>query len=203
MALSFPLSLAAFQDKFTISMASMWISEPRQIDRTASGTILPASLGDAVWRGSFQVPPTNDRSEAGQLDALLSILDRAGSSFLVYDPRKPYPASGGTSTGTINSISGSDRRTITITGGPTLTPGDLFSFTYGSSPTRYSLHRIVDISGSDIEVTPLIPVGAATGATVTFTKPVMKAVLQPDPSYGAGRPVISEGPSFSFVQTLR
>lgn len=203
MALTYPLSLAAFQDKFRISVAEFYLNNPRQIDRTASGTQNSASLGDAVWQGSFQVPPTNSRSEAAQLDALLSVLDRAGSSFLVYDPSKPDPASGGTGTGTLASISGTDRRLITITGGPTLTAGDLLSFTYGSSPTRYALHRIVGISGSEIEVTPFIPDAATTGVTVTFNKPVMKAVLRPDPDYGSHRPVVSSGKQFSFVQTLR
>lgn len=202
MALVFPLSLAVFQDKLKIASASMWLTEPRQVDRTASGTMLTASLGDAVWRGSFQIAPTNNRTTAGEIDALLSILDRAGSSFLVYDPRYPAPASGGSGTGTIATIAAS-RRSLTITGGPTKTAGDMLSFTYGSSPTRYALHRIVNISGSDVEVTPHIQPAVTTGATVTFTKPVMKAVLQPDPGYGAGRPVIYEGPQFSFVQTLR
>lgn len=203
MALTFPLSLAQFQDKLKISVAEFYLSNPRQVDRTASGTQLTASLGSAVWRGSFQIPPTNSRADAAEVDALLSVLDRAGSSFLIYDPSKPDPASGGTGTATLSTISGTDRREITISGGPTLAPGDLLSFTYGSSPTRYSLHRIVTVSGSTLEVTPFVPDGATTGVTITFSKPTMKAVLLPDPDFGSHRAVISSGKSFGFVQTYR
>jgi len=204
MALTFPLSLAQFQDKLKISEASFFLNEPRKIDRTAGGSILSASLGAGVWKGSFTLAPQSRlASNPAETQALLSVLDRAGSSFLVYDPSRSVPASGGTSNGTIGSISGTDRRVLTITGGPTLTVGDLFSFTYGSNPIRYSLHSVVDISGSDIEVRPFIPIGASVGATVTFNKPVMKAILEPNPDYGAHRPVITAGSSFGFVQTLR
>lgn len=203
MPLSYPLSISAFQDKLKISSVELFLSNPRQVDRTAGGAQNSASLGNAVWHGMFTIPPTNSRADAAEIDALLSALDRAGSSFLVYDPSKPAPASGGTSTATISALNGSDRRLMTISGGPTLAPGDLLSFTYGSNPTRYSLHRIVTLSGSTLEVTPFIPVGATTSATVTFVKPVMKAVLRPDPNYGTHRPVVSGGKSFSFVQTLR
>ena len=203
MPLSYPLSLADFQDKLKLSSVEFFLSNPRQIDRTAGGVQNSASLGEAVWHGMFTLPPTNSRAYAAEIDAILSVLDRAGSSFLIYDPSKPAPASGGTSTATISSLNGSDRRLMTISGGPTLAPGDMLSFTYGSSPTRYSLHRIVTLSGSTLEVTPFIPENATTGATVTFVKPVMKAVLRPDPNYGTHSPVISGGKSFSFVQTLR
>jgi len=203
MPLTYPIPLAAFQDQFNVSMSEFYINNPRQIDRTAGGSQNSASLGDAVWRGSFSVPPTNVRATSAALDALLSALDRAGSSFLVYDPSKPNPASGGTGTATITSLNPSDRRLMTISGGPTLAPGDLLSFTYGSNPTRYSLHRIVTISGSTLEVSPFVPSGATTSATVTFNKPVMKAVLLPNPDFGSHGPAISSGKQFSFVQTLR
>jgi len=90
---------------------------------------------------------------------------------------------------------------LTITGGPTLGAGDLLSIAFGSG--QYSLHRVVDISGSDIEVSPFIPTGITGGETITFEKPVMKAILEPKLDYGAHRPVITAGSSFSFVQTLR
>jgi len=203
MPLSYPLSLADFQDKLKLSSAEFFLNNPRQIDRTAGGVQNSASLGEGVWHGVFNLTLTTDIPFAAEIDALLSALDRTGSSFLVYDPSKPAPASGGTSTATISSFDAGDRRLMTISGGPTLAPGDMLSFTYGSSPTRYSLHRIVTLSGSTLEVTPFIPAGATTGATVTFVKPVMKAVLRPDPNYGVHAPVVSGGKSFSFVQTLR
>lgn len=203
MAFTYPLSLAQFQDTVTLSVSRFYLSNPRQIDRTASGTQLSASLGEAIWRGSFTIPNTTDRGDSGRIDALLSVLDRAGSSFLIYDPTQPAPASGSTTSATISSLNSSDRRVMTITGGPTLAAGDLFSFTYGSSPTRYGLHRIVSVSGSTLEVTPFLPADVTVGTTLNFDKPVMKAVLLPDPDYGSHAPVVSGAKSFSFVQTLR
>lgn len=203
MAFTYPLSLAQFQDSLMLSVAEFFLSNPRQIDRTAEGTQLTASLGSAVWQGSFTIPNLVGRGESGRQDALLSVLDRAGSSFLVYDPAKPDPASGGTATATIGSLDANDRRVMTISGGPVLAAGDLMSYTYGSSPTRYALHRIVSVSGSTLEVTPFIPDGAQVGATIIFNKPVMKAVLRPDPDYGSQRAVVSGAKQFSFVQTFR
>lgn len=128
MPLSYPISLALFQDKFKISMAQFYVNSPRQVDRTAGGSQNSASLGDAVWRGSFSVPPTNQRSVSAQLDALLSVLDRAGSSFLVYDPSKCFPAEdpGGSILGganvTIGSLSGTDARLMSLSGLPAVLP---------------------------------------------------------------------------------
>ena len=214
MALSYPLSLAAFQDKAKITVAEFVLNNPRQISRTAGGSQLSASMGSSVWRGSFETAPSNVRSEAAALDALLSVLDRAGSSFLVYDPSKPYPAddpTGATTGGasiTIRSLDSSDARVMALNGLPngfSLRAGDLIGWTYGSSPTRYALHRLVeDATGTNsFEVTPFIPDGAVINAAVTLIKPVMKAVLEPAPGYGSHRAVISSGKQFSFVQTLR
>lgn len=219
MPLTYPLALADFQEKLRISVSRLWINEPRQIDRTASGSILSASLGDAVWRGTFITPPTNDRSRAARIDALLSVLDRAGSSFLVYDPSKPYPAADpdgsilGVSTPAVSALDSGDARLLSLDGLPAdyqLTAGDLIGWQYGSSPVRYALHRIVSdvqANGSGetalFEVTPFIQPGVTVSTAVTLIKPVMKAVLEPDPTYGAQRPVVAEGPEFAFVQTLR
>ena len=53
-----------------------------------------------------------------------------------------------------------------------------------------------------IEGTPFIAQGAVAGAPVSLVKPPMKAVFA-TADYGAGRAVISEGGTFSFVQTKR
>jgi len=219
MPITYPLSLAAFQDKARITVAEFYINNPRELGRTAGGSQLSASLGDSVWRGSFQTAATNVRAQSAAMDALLSVLDRAGSSFLVYDPSKPYPADDptgsilGASTVQVASLSSSDARLISLKGLPAsyqLRAGDLIGWTYGSSPTRYALHRIVEdvqASGagttSSFEVTPFIEPGVAVDFGVTLVKPVMKAVLVADPGYGMHQPVISTGKQFSFVQTQR
>ena len=205
MALTFPLSLAQFWDQLKVAEITNW--KPTVVQSVAQlgdGTVLRSTRGATLWRGTAQLTP-GYHEDAARIEALLSLLEYPGASFLAYDPRKPtltVPAFTGSPT--IGSIS-SSRRDMTLanfTG--TITPGDLLSFTYGSSPTRYALHRAVTgATGTQtFEVTPPIRLGAAVGAAVTLTKPVAKCVLAPDPSYGSGRPLITAGASFNIVQTL-
>lgn len=218
MPLAFPLVLAEFQGRLKISVSQLVINTPMQIDRTASGVPLPAQLGEPVWRGSFSLPPTNDRSNAARIDALLSVLDTPGASFLVYDPSKTHPADDptgaifGASTPSILQLDAADARMVKLQGLPGLRwlrGGDLLGVQYGSSPVRYGLHRVVsDIqSGAPgttawFQVTPPLQPGIVVGDPVTLIKPVIKARLEPNPGYGVQRPVVSEGPQFSFVQIV-
>jgi len=220
MALTFPLTKAQFIEKLPVNSARLWINEPRQIDRMANGTILPASIGDPVWRGTITLAPSRiTNAVAYEIEALLSVLDRAGSSFVVYDTRRAYPAydPDGTivdSYAPIITQLAANNREMSVGGLPvgyTITPGDMLSFTYGANPVRRALHRAV--TGATVgagesetglfEVTPAIKPGAMTGATVRLKKPIMKAILEPNPEYGSGRPAIVPGASFGFVQTLR
>jgi hypothetical protein len=219
MALTFPLSVAQFQSGLRISVAEFYQSQPRQIDRMANGQQLTASLGDTIWRGSFVIPPTNDRSVAAGRDALLSVLDRPGSSFLVYDPAKTHPAADpdgtilGAATPTILSLDATDARLIGIEGLPAgyvLTSGDYIGWQYASDPVRYALHRVVsDVTAdgageiAEVELTPFVQPGVTTGTALVLIKPPIKAVLEPAPDYGSHRAVVSSGARFGFVQTVR
>ncbi len=220
MLATFPLSLAQFQDKIKISVAEFFPFEPRHIDRTASGAILSASIGSGAWRGSFVLPRRSRlATNVAEVEALLSILDRTGASFLVYNPSRTHPYADpdgsilGAATPQIASLDAGDARAMSLSGLPAnyqLTAGDMLGYTYGSSPTRYALHRLVSDVQADgtgatalFEVTPLIQPAVTTGAAVTLIKPVMKAIMEPNPGYGAHRPVATDGARFTFVQTLR
>lgn len=218
MALTFPLSESEFMDKVRVSNFHWWAPEAQSISETAGGTILKASIGEALWQGSLTAAPTNDFSSAAALEALISVADRAGSTFLIHDRRKPYPAADpdgsilGAASPVIASLA-SNNREISLSdlpAGYVLTAGDLIGWEYGSSPTRYAVHRLVEgvtanANGetADFEVTPFIAAGVSTGAAVKLIRPPIKAVLKPDPSYGRARPAVSEGVEFSFVQTFR
>lgn len=217
-ALTFPLPLSEFQDRFLISSMRFSLPAASQVDRTAGGGILKASIGDELWRGMFSVPLTTDRSEAARLDGLISILDRGGS-FLTFDASKCHPAADpdgsilGAATPSIRTLDSGDARMVALQGLPQdyqLTGGDLIGWVFGSDPVRYALHRIIsdvaaNISGDTVlfEVSPFIDPGVSPGTPVTLVKPVIKAVLEPDPSYAQHRPVVSSGQQFSFVQTKR
>ena len=212
-ALTFPLDLATFMDPLQIESATFFDDEPLQQTRNAAGTTLTASLGEPLWKGSIQL--VQDRHAAqSAYEAKLSVLRRPGSSFFVYDIRKPYPIYDpdgsifAASTPTILAVDADNKR-MSVQGLPAnyeLSAGDLISFQYGT-PTKYALHRIVqgetaNGSGSTglFEVTPFIRPGAATLDSVQVVKPYCKAIVLPDVSYGSGSDLFSQGGRFSFVQ---
>ena len=216
MPLTFPLPLSEFQDVIRVSKRGFSVNSPMNRSRTAGGVPLPSSIGEPVWRGSFEIPLTNDRSVSGRIDSLLSVLDFSGASFLVYDPAQPYPAADpdgdilGAAIPTVRALDVNDARMVAVGNLPdsyVLTAGDLVGWRSGD---QYMLHRLVsDVSADSFgdtplfEVRPFIQPTTQVGDLVTLVKPVMKAVLESSPDYGSARAVISSGKSFSFVQSLR
>ena len=98
-----------------------------------------------------------------------------------------------------------------LPGGFVVTAGDMFAFTYGSSPLRYALHRVVvgGVASSGgvgvVEVVPPIRPGYTLGVPVVIQRPYMLAKIIPGsytPSVGGiGR--LSSGVTFGFSQSLR
>lgn len=217
MALTYPLSRTNFMDILPIGEQSHNLPDSMELNRTGAGEQLAADLGDRLWQGKFTLGRLM-RTEAGRPEVLIDLLRQAGRSFLVYDTRRSAPLLDpigtilGASTPTIHTLSG-DPRELRITGLPAsyvLSPGDYLSFTYGSSPLRYALHRVVAtttaVAGLTplFEVTPPIRSGAVTGAAVTLLKAHCKAViLAGSAEPGVGRRTITEGISFGYVQSLR
>ncbi len=199
-----------------VTNVMIMLSDPQEISRLGDGSILKASLGAALWAGEASLPsgPHCLQSEA---EVRLARLMRAGETLLVYDPRSNGPASDpggailGASTPTIHTLDADNRR-IRIQGCPPgyqLSVGDWIGWIYGSSPVRYAAHRIetaVVADGSGLTplfaVEPFIRTGVTLGTGVNLIRPPFKAVLTAT-DYGAGRARVSQGPSFSFIQTLR
>ena len=217
MALSSPLTLAQFWENVRVREMTLRLHEPVEINRTRNGAVIPASLGDAIWRGSVTIAPDIDAQSVMALEARFALLSRPGMAFLAYDARKPYPASDpdgstyGASTPTIASINVNGRE-LAITGLPAnyaLKAGDLMGVQRGT-PTRYYLYRMLEditANGSgatgEFEVAPILSDSLEAGDSVSFVKPVIKAVFDAPPDYGSGQPVVFPGAQFSFVQTLR
>ena len=218
MTLTFPLTRSAFFDLLPIQQMSFDCPEQLQQSRTGDGSVLTADLGARLWRGDVQLGPMT-RSEAAQVRALLDVLRGAGRSFMASDLAAPRPLADpdlsflGTAAPVLHTI-GADSRTLRVAGLPAgyvLSAGDLLSFSYGVSPTRHALHRVVSEAIADgtgltplFEVTPHIRPGAAAGAAVTLDRPSCKAVLVPGSvDVGATRRTLIEGVRFSFMQTLR
>lgn len=217
MAFTYPLTRAQFMDILPIGQFSMELPEQMETNRTGNGEQIDADLGDRVWQGEITMGRMT-RAEAGRPEVMIDLLRQAGRSFLVYDPRRPAPLLDptgsilGASTPTINTL-GADSRELRVGGLPAtyvLSPGDYLSFTYGTNPVRYALHRVVAttqaVAGLTplFEVTPNIRTGAVTGAAVTLIKAHCKAkIVAGSVAAGVGRRTITDGLGFRYLQTMR
>jgi hypothetical protein len=216
--LTFPLSLAGFADGLRVRSFGWDLSENRRTSETSGGEILVADLGPRLWRGSVQIAPTTyDGQRSAQ--ALAQALRSGSRSFFLSPYKAQYPAADpdgstlGAATPSLQlPVGGFD--TVDITGLPEgyiLTPGDYFSFEYGSDPVRYALHQIVAVSGpADVTGTltaqfvgRLRP-GVADGTEIRLVKPFCKVLMVPG-SFSASTAGLASasGFSFDFQQTLR
>jgi hypothetical protein len=202
-------------DLMRVSASGLRLSDPVAVNRLAGGQVITASAGAALWTGSLELVPGYHAAQA-EIEARIARLQRAGVRFLIHDTRRNGPRTDpggimlGSSTPTIHTLDADNVR-LRITGLPsgyTLSPGDWIGWSYGSSPTRRALHRVVtgavaDASGLTplFEVVPHIRPGVVTGAAVQLVRPQMFAQLI-GADYGNGVPLITAGARIDFIQTL-
>jgi hypothetical protein len=218
MALGYPLSLGQFFEDTEISTQRFTLSDSRQFNTTGAGHILDASLGSRLWTGEVTLRPMLHQDML-KIESRIELLLEPGASFLVYDKRCTWPYADptgsilGAATPTLGAVN-VNNVDVTIAGLPVgyvLTQGDMFSFSYSSSPLRRALHRIVSGATADgsgnatVQVVPPIRPGYALAASIALNKPLMKAKIVPG-SYQfstgtAGR--LSTGATFQMTQTLR
>lgn len=218
MALTFPLSTAQFMDLLPIKEMTFELSEALETDETGGGEILTADLGARLWQGEIALGDMTP-DEADTALALIDLLRRAGGSFMVHDRARPWPRSDwqgaalATFSPTIYALHASTRelRLAGVPAGYALRPRDGLAFAYGSNPTRFALHRVVQGVAANgagltpqIEVVPNIRPGASVGTAIQLIKPACKAVIVPG-SYQPGRRKarLTTGASFRWQQTLR
>ncbi|CUH67966.1 hypothetical protein TG4357_03312 [Thalassovita gelatinovora] len=219
MALSFPLSSAAFFDLLPIRSVAFHLPGAFGADETGDGDIYTWSLGTRLWEGEITLGRMR-YDEIAQAEVYLTLLQEPGRSFMLYDTRRPVPRQDpggailGAITPQINSLE-VDARELSLTNLPAayeLTVGDYIAFDYGTSPTRRGLHRVVTSSvissGGGVtpvfEVTPPIRPGATVGTGVSLIRPSCKALMIPDSvTPGTNARSFNDGMSFRFRQTLR
>lgn len=219
MALSFPLGRQAFMNKLKgwVSEASFHAPTQREITGLEGGDILSAEVAPALWQGTIALRPMPITFSA-EIVALLSALEVPGRGFFAYPHDRAGPALdsdasvvGGLSP-VIDSYS-SANSTITITGltnGYVISPGDMISWQYSSSPTRYALHRFVEgatVAGGTtgaLEVYPHIRGTIAADTPVELDRPFCKALIVPrSTDFGTTQGRNVHGVAFRFRQTLR
>lgn len=212
MAITFPVSLAAFFSDVGIASCEFDLSESYETSETGGGEILRADYGPRMWEGSGTVKAYS-ADLAEDVLARIRMLREARGSFFVTPIHYPKPRDQPMGPACAISALGADGRSLRLSGLPNgyqLRRGDFLSFTYGSGPVRYALHQLLEdalVSGGltpFFEVTPAIRLGAAVSAVVTLTAPICKAIIMPASfRLGSMSPTITRPGSFNWRQTLR
>ena len=119
---TFPLTLAQFYNLLPIAKAELDLPEALDMSQTAGGEVLTSDLGASLWAGRIDLGVmTHD--EVSAIRPLINVLRRAGSSFLVSDPTRPWPRLDpngtllGAATPTILAVGGSMRE-LSLSGLP-------------------------------------------------------------------------------------
>lgn len=214
MAITLPLSLAAFADRLDKLDATMSLERYEETSGTAIGQIISRQIALPKWQFECSLASMSF-GEAGEIRALIDRLGRSGQ-FYMFDPWRPYPKNDplgavlGSRTVTIHTI-GSDNRSLRIAGLPNsyvLSPGDGLSFNRGSDPVRRSFHRVVEAATASaagltplFEVEPHLRVGTVTGTVVTLRKPAAKMQITSFTPGGA-RGMRIHGMSFTAIESF-
>lgn len=216
MALSFPVPVAAFFDMVPIAKIKMRPGRAVSFSETGGGEVITHGVGSRLWQGEITLGKEYHNHIAA-IEARLSLLEEPGASLLIHDIRHNGPIADpgavglGGATVRIAALDPNNQELALkgLPAGYTISTGDLMGFRYGANPSRYAYHRVVVGAVANgvgttplIQVTPFLRPGAALDADVTLQRPVLKAVLR-EADYGAGRATVSEGGTFSFIQTLR
>lgn len=217
MALTFPLSLAAFFDDLCIAEASFYLAENSVYSRTGAGEIIGAQVGPSLWRGTVSLRP-HKIDDALMIAARLDTLRIPGRSFLVspYGGEFPRMDPDGIILGLANPLIGTvnaNRVTVGITNLPSgykISQGDFLSVEYGT-PVRYGLYQIASggtANGSGVatvEVSRPLSAGIVPGMDVRLVNPICKSVIAPGEytPFSSTRRRWSSGLSFGFIQTMR
>lgn len=218
MALSFPLTLAQFFTGLAKVSYAARLDEAVQFNETTGGEVISADFGARLWRADLTIR-ANTYLTLDQVVAKVELIQQAAASVRLGHAWRAGPQADptgsilGASTPEITNVN-SNRRDVTIGSLPAayvLTEGDLLSFSYLSSPTRFAFHRVMNTvtangSGvaSNVELSPPVRPGEVTPFAITLVNPFFKAVYVPG-SYippPQSRSVRTEL-SLSFRQTLR
>lgn len=218
MSVTYPLAQADFWQLLPISSLVLDCAPQIESSGLGSGQQISREVAPALWRGKVTLGRLTP-AEAAETAALMDMVRRTGASFLASDLTRPFPAGDpdgeilGLAPVTIQTI-GADRRTLRLTGLPPhylFARGDMIGVTWGASPLRYGLHRIVVAASADasgltgaIEVAPDLPAALTTGLAVSLRRPAFKAVIAAG-SVQAGtlRNRIYDGAGFDLIQTMR
>lgn len=216
MAITFPMSIAAFADVIGVRRVKWMLQDNRELSGMGSGQVLQAKLAPSLRVGDVTLREWY-HDDAAAIEAKLESLIEQQGSFYLYDPRKWAPRRDpdgsilGASTVRIASLP--TPATMSLKGLPPnykLSAGDYLAFDYGGSPLRRAFHRISeDVTASGVGTTPAFNVtafirpGAAVDAIVTLIKPAAKCIIKPGSmDAGSTENILTTQISFSVLQQI-
>ena len=209
MAITFPVSLAAFFADIGVASCEFDLTEAYETSETGGGEILRADYGPRLWSGSVTVKPYTTEQAEDEL-VRIRMLREARASFLATPTHYPKPRDMPTGPACTISALGGDGRSLRLSGlanGYQLRRGDFLSF---ADSGRRALHQLAEdalVSGGltpFFEVIPAIRPGAVVSQTVALSAPFCKAIIVPASfQLGGMAPLITRPGSFRWRQTLR
>jgi hypothetical protein len=215
MAITFPLALSQFANVIAKTSVKFWLAGNMQTSGQA-GNLIVADLAPKYWAAEVGMINMSN-AEAMGVQAMIESLDEGLNDFYLYDPRCAYPQYDpdgsiiGSSTITNTDVA-TNGKVMDFTGFPNnyvLSPGDMFSFDFGSGGIYRALHRVVvggtaNSSGdlNNVEFRPrLADPNLGIGKTMTFKRPSARMKMIPgsfDP--GTAKQTMTTGMSFKCRQ---
>jgi len=203
MALTYPLSVAAFIKALPVSKFTFQPTINTTMGTTGAGEILTVGNGERLWEGVVEVFKSHWAEYEADM-ALVREMEEVGGTFLMTPLHMERPGAAGA---TLSTVSGRQVRFSGAGVGRVLTAGSYFSFAYGGG--RYSLHQLsetVTADGTGLtplgQVVPPVPASVPTPQAVQFALPVCKAIIVPGSVQPPDiRSVFAETFSFRWRQT--
>jgi hypothetical protein len=212
---SYPYALTEFADVLPIANVRWDIQRNDEMSGAGDGSVWQAELSSPLWIATVALT-TMKNGLAKQVAAKIRKLHGAQEAFRLYDPSSLLPQLDprgsiiGDRAVEVASISG-DRASVSFAGFPAgyrLLPGDKFSFSYGSNPTRVGFFEIseavVASSGGttgNVSVFPHLPSGVSAGVVVRIKYPYCEMKILPgshDP--GSSDLLFTTGAGFKAIQ---
>ena len=210
MALSFPLSAAAFMDILEVETATllpMWNQETSE----NGAALLVADLGPAKWSAELTtVSLPHDDAEA--IMALIDSLGGGLRTFYLYDTRRFGPREDpdgtiyGASTPEVDAVA--DSYNLSIAGLPAgyqIKHGDRLSIAYGYRTYlgKFTEDGTADGSGdlASIGVAPPLPAGVTSGDDVSLVKSQGLFKMVPNSAYPSSVTTVHQKITFKAKQT--
>ncbi|MFN4090530.1 MAG: hypothetical protein ACK4QW_16015 [Alphaproteobacteria bacterium] len=213
------LTRAQFLDRLPVARMTLHCPVRQAVTGLASGQMLRAEVGPALWQGEVVLGRMTD-AEAAEAEALVDLAAASGVSFLVGHSRRRAPVADPSGAllgaaepvlGGVNADGDGRLRILALPANYPLAIGDLFGFAWtdgGGRPQR-ALHRIaepvtVGAGGSSSPFLPWPPLRPAAGGTaVDLIAPSCRAIVpEGGVTPGGAERWMTEGLSFLFVESF-